>query len=80
MKKQSEDKKEKRYFDIRVDALVPCSMTYRVLAENEEDALKQMDKKDPTSFKPKLIAKKLVKATVYEAGSLMIRLVKNYIR
>lgn len=75
------DKKQpqqKKYFDVKVETLVPATITYRVFAENETEALKQIDKTNPTGFKPRLAQKKLLKAAVYDAGSLMIKLTKVF--
>lgn len=74
-KKQPQPKK---YFDVKIEALVPGTITYRVFAENEAEALKQIDKVNPTGFKPRLAQKKLLKAAVYEAGSLLIKLTKVF--
>lgn len=70
--------KEKQFFDIKLEALVPTTLTYRVFAEDEEEALKQIEKKAPTGVKPNILQKKSIKATVYAAGSLMIKKIKNY--
>lgn len=71
---------EKKYYNIVVEALVPTTLTYRVYAENEEEALKLINKQLPTNVKPRVIQKKPLKATVYELGSLIVKLIKNYPR
>lgn len=77
-KKKLPAKNEKRYFDIKLECNAPCLITYRILADDEQDALLQMDKKTPTSIKPIILRKKNIKATVYDAGSSLIRFVKAF--
>lgn len=79
-KKQKEQQKpkQKSYFDVKVEALVPTTLTYRIYAEDEQDALAQIAKKPPNGMKPNLLAKKLLKATVYVAGTTMIKLAKHF--
>jgi hypothetical protein len=45
---------KKKYFDIKAEIMVPATIIYRVLAENEQDALRQIDKATTKSFKPLL--------------------------
>ena len=83
-KKEAEAKKKtiipkaKSYYDVKVECLVPTMLTYRVLADDEQEALELIGKKPPTQMKPNLLLKKIIKATVYIAGSSMVKLVKNY--
>lgn len=65
-------------FDVRVEAMVPCSLTYKIRAESIEDALKKFDKNPPTQFQPHILRKKVIKATVYNSGSLIIRGTKKF--
>lgn len=75
------DKKPILYkYDIKVEAMVPAILTYKVEAENEEEALKQLDKKHPVSFHPTFFKKRSIKATVYKAGSSIIQLTKYFKR
>ena len=83
-RKEEEEKKkkpvikQKQYYDIKLEAMVPCTITYRILADDEHDALNQMNKKSPTGVKPNVIRKQDIKATVYNAGSNIIRLAKAF--
>jgi hypothetical protein len=77
-KKPAPAVKEKKWFDIRLECMVPCIVQYRVFADDEQDALQQMDKKTPSSVKPNILRKKNVKATIYDAGSSLIRYIKNF--
>jgi hypothetical protein len=70
--------KVKKHFDVRLECLVPCIVQYRIYADDEQDALQQMDKKTPSSIKPNIFRKKNIKATIYDAGSSLIRHIKNF--
>lgn len=78
--KQAAKPKEKKYFTVKVEAHVPATITYRVFAETEEDAIKQIDRQAPTHFQPKINLGKKIKISVYNSGSNIIRLVKNFVR
>jgi hypothetical protein len=70
--------KQKKYYDIRLDALVPCTITYRVYADDEHDALNELKKKAPSSVKPNISQKRDIKAMIYDAGSSILRLTKTF--
>lgn len=71
--------KEKKYFDIKVEVMLPATITYRVLAEDTEEAVQLVKKANPTSIKHKMSAKKELKLTVYDAGTTIVRFIKNFI-
>jgi len=83
-KKEAETKKKvvapkvKSYYDVKVECMVPITLIYKVLADDEQEALELFSKKTPTQMKPNLLLKKIIKATVYTSGSSMIKFVKNY--
>lgn len=84
-KKEEEEKKKKpqpkpapKYYDIKLECMVPAIITYRVLAENEQEALTQIDKRTPTGVRPDISRKRNIKATVYDAGSSIIRFAKSF--
>jgi len=70
--------KEKKYYDIRLEALVPCTITYRIFADDEHDALAQMSKKSPSGVRPNVAKKRDIKAVVYDAGSSIVRFAKTF--
>lgn len=78
--KQINKPKEKKYFTVKVEAMVPAVISYRVFAEDEESAIKQIDRQTPTHFQPKINLSKKIKIMVYNSGSTIIRLVKNFAR
>ena len=79
-KKNKVQPKVKKWFDIKLECLTPTTITYRILADDEQDALKQMDKKTPTSIKPNIFKRKNLKATVYDGGSSLIRFIKSFVK
>jgi hypothetical protein len=80
VQKAIDKKKDKSYYTVKVECTVPCSLTYRIYADDAEDALIQLKRAVPIAAKPNLGVKQNVKATVYEYGQLMIKLVRNYAR
>jgi hypothetical protein len=78
IKKEAAKIPEKKFFDVKLDALVPCTITYRVFAENENDALLNIDKQTPRNVKPDVRRKKNIKAIVCDAGSNIAKLTKAY--
>lgn len=69
--------KQRRYYDIKVDVLLPALLTYRVLAETPEEAYEKIKNSHPITVNYKLREKKDIKAIVYEMGSSIIKLIKN---
>ena len=72
-----ENKKNKKYFDVKVECLLPATLTYRILAEDEHQAMTLIKNASPNGIKHRLAGKKELKITVYDAGSSIIRLIKN---
>ena len=77
-KKKKPVVKQKKYYDIKLEATVPCMITYRVLADDEQDAIAQMKWKAPTGVRPDVSRKRDIKATVYDSGSAIIRFAKTF--
>ncbi len=71
---------EKYYYDVKVECMLPATLTYRVLAETPEQAAELIRNQGPISVKHKLIGKKDLKLTVYDAGCSFIKLIKNLAR
>ena len=72
--------KQKLYYDVKVECMLPATLIYRVLAEDAEQAAELIKGMSPIGVKHRLIGKKDIKLTVYEAGSSMIKWVKNLLR
>ena len=77
------DKIEKvvlKSYDIKIDYLVPTTITYKVSAENEHEALKQVEK-IPVSrshIKHNLQRKIKIKAKVFQASTSIVKYTKTY--
>lgn len=68
---------EKRWYDIRIDTMLPATLTYRILAEDAVQALELIKGKAPNSVQHKLHGKKDLIAKVYDSGSSMVRHIKK---
>jgi hypothetical protein len=77
--KDDKQKQDKKYFDVRVETMLPATVTYRILAEDAQQASALIKHQNPISVKYRLLGKKDIKLTVYDAGSTMIRFMKNLI-
>ena len=70
---------ETKYYTIKLEALVPTQITYRVRAKDAEEALTLLNMNAPYSQpKQSLTQMKKIKATVYLAGSSIIKLSKYF--
>lgn len=77
--KDDKQKKDKKYFDVKVETMLPATVTYRILAEDAQQASDLIRYQNPISVKYRLLGKKDIKLTVYDAGSTMIRFIRNLI-
>lgn len=69
--------KEKFYFDVKLDCMLPATLTYKVLAEDPQQAAELIKNMSPTGVNHKLIGKKDLKLSVYNAGGSFLRWSKN---
>lgn len=67
-----------QFFEVKVEATVPCTLSYRVWANSPDEALDKIKTQSPSQFTPKIQQKKISKATVYNAGTIMVRATRNY--
>lgn len=71
----------KSFYDVRVEIMAPVIITYRVLADDPEDAIIEAKKQKPRDIKPKtsanIINKKPIITTVHKAGCSSIELTKK---
>lgn len=81
LKKEAAAKvKPKHYYDVKVECMLPAVLTYRVLAEDPNQASELIKNMQPTSVRHKLIGRRETKLSVYDSGSTMIRFIKNLFR
>jgi hypothetical protein len=69
--------KPKFYYDVKVEVMLPATLTYKILAEDATQAVELIKGKQPNSINHKLIGRKELRLKVYDAGSSMIRLIKE---
>lgn len=71
---------QKKSYDVKVEFLIPTTITYRVTAANEEEALKEIEKFSARriSNQQHLQRKIKLKATVYQPNTSMVKLSKTY--
>jgi len=65
------------YFDVKVECMLPATLTYRVLAEDAQQAVEKTKGLQPNSVQHKLIGRKELKIRVYDAGSSILKWMKN---
>lgn len=75
--KQSPPIKPKLYYDVKVECMLPATLTYRVLAEDARQAAEMIKGMTPIGVKHRLVGRKELKLSVYDAGSTMLRWMKN---
>lgn len=69
----------KYYYDVKVECLLPATLTYRVHAETPEKAAEMTKSLSPNSVRHRLIGRKELKLSVSDAGSNMIKFIKNLV-
>lgn len=65
------------YYDVKVECMLPATLTYRVLAEDPNQAAELIRGKSPNSVAHKLTGRKDLVLRVYDASSSMMRLMKK---
>jgi hypothetical protein len=75
--KKPELPKPKYYFDVKVECMLPATLTYRVLAEDAHQAAELIRGKSPNSVQHKLVGRKELVLRVYDASGSMMRFMKK---
>lgn len=68
---------DKHYYDVKVECMIPAILTYRILAEDPQQAAELIKGKSPTSVKHQLVGRKELMLKVYDASGCMIRFMKR---
>lgn len=68
-----------QYFDVRVEAMVPAIIHYRVYASSPEEAAKKIERASVNSIQYKIANRKNIKLLVFEAGQTMLKFMKNFV-
>lgn len=71
--------KQKFYYDVKVECMLPATITFRILAEDAEEAAGLIRGASPNHVQHRLHGRKDLKISVYDAGSTMLRWMKNLI-
>ncbi len=71
--------KPKYYYDVKVECMLPATITYRVLAEDPHQAAELIRGKQPNQVHHKLIGRKELVLRVYDASSSMMRFMKKLV-
>ena len=84
IKKKAESKKKdlpppKFYYDVKIECMLPATLTYRVLAENPQQAADMIKGMNPNSVNHKLIGRKELMLRVYDASGCVIRFMKKLV-
>lgn len=74
------EKNKKELFEVKIEALVPATITYVILASSPEEAINLIKKHSPNNISYKLNNKRDIKYMVYNAGTVLLRLVKNMVK
>lgn len=77
LKKKAALPPPKYYYDVKVECMLPAILTYRIYAETPQKASEMIKGLTPNTVKHRLIGRKEIKLSVSDAGSNMIRFVKN---
>lgn len=72
-----ENPKPKQYYTVKIEATAPVFLTYKILAEDEEQALEMIKSSTPVDVKTDHSRVKKHKATVYLSGTTLVKLTKN---
>lgn len=77
LKKTAAQPKPKQYYEVKVECLLPAVLTYKVLAEDANQAADLIKGKAPNSIQHRLVGRKELVLKVYDAGSNMMRFMKK---
>jgi hypothetical protein len=75
--KKTAQPKPQQYYDVRVEALVPSILTYRILADDPQQAAELIKGKQPNQVQPQLARRKELIAKVYPSGSSLLQHTKK---
>lgn len=75
--KKPELPKPKYYYDVKVECMLPATLTYKVLAEDPNQAVELIRGRSPNAVQHKLHGRKELMLKVYDAGGSMMRLMKK---
>ena len=68
-----------KYYTVRIETMLPATLHYRVLASSPEEAFIKIKHIQPNEVHHKLNGRKDIKATVYDYGTLVVKLIRHLI-
>lgn len=71
--------KPKYLYDVKVEAMLPATLVYKILAESPEQAVDLIRGKQPVSVQYKLAGRKELKARVFDAGCLILKYARSLV-
>lgn len=77
-KDKKDKKKEKSYYDVKVECTLPALLLFRVYAQDEEDAAQLVKHLKPNSVSYDLTKRKDLKLTIYDAGCSIIKFLLRF--
>lgn len=81
---KKEKQNEKTYYDVKIEATLPATIIYRVLAESPEEAFEEIKNNIklhvPSSVKYNINLQKKIKATIYDAGCSVIKYMQRFVQ
>ena len=76
-KKASKEPKPKVYYDVKIECMVPATLTFKVLAEDANQAVELIKGKTPNGVQYKLTGRKDTLLKVYNAGGSILYFMKR---
>jgi uncharacterized membrane protein len=71
-------KPEKKYFTVKIETMVPATISYQILADDAEHAAKIAEKNNPIHIEYQIKKRKNSKLTVYDLGTFLMRYIRNF--
>ena len=74
------DEEKEQYYTVEVECMVPAKVKFKILAKSPEEAAEKAKVMNCYSEAPKLDLNKIrkIKARVFDVGTVMLKLLKNY--
>jgi len=76
---QKTEAPKQQYYTVKIEAMVPCTMTFKILATSPQEAITKARKTKPHNIIHQLNGRRDLKASVYKFGYSIIELVMNLI-
>ena len=71
--------KDKQYYDVKVETMLPATITFRILAESPEQAADLIKGRSPIEVKHRLFGRKDLSLKVFKAGTNWLEWAKKLV-